>query len=90
MPSRPRWNSLLSGLEHLRHEPVSRERGDELPVDPSWCTAMRDRREDVSRQGLGAGQQVAMSGAQMRIRGAHGMTATPTRALRCAYVALTG
>ena len=36
--------------------------------------AVRDRREDIPREGLGAGEQVAMGGGQVRIGGAHGIT----------------
>ena len=69
---------LPARREHLRHQPVGREGGDQLPVDLAGFATLGDRREDVVRQRLASRQDLAMGGGEMRIGGAHEITATPT------------
>ncbi len=68
----------MPGSEHLGHQAVDGERGDQLAIDPARFAPVRDRCEDVSRQRLAPRQQVAVSVGEVRIGGAQGMTATPT------------
>src|ERR1019366_1668061 len=70
--------NLAPRLEHLRHEPMAGERGDQLPVHLPGLAAVGDRRENVSSKRLALCQQFAVRGGQMRVGGAHLMTATPT------------
>ncbi len=54
------------------------ECGDQLAIDPAGFASRGDRRQDIPRERLASGQQVAVSRGQVRIGRIHGITATPT------------
>ena len=69
---------IAPGVEHLGHEAVCRERGDQRTVDAARLATPGDRRQHIAGERLAANEQRPLRLGEVRVGGAHPRTATPT------------